>query len=978
MARHDTNGSSVLAPNDPYNDMEGANIRPDFGITNSSNKPPKSTDNSKTNQSKDLLRNSESSAISKKEPAFESSWKNNVSGKSLTKNLTGKGKGKFNKKKSGIAAMMVIISLLVGGGAFLGSSHSLLAPALSYHGTTKLSNFSWSANDKRRVSVLSDILDGKRTGKALSSLSKIPNWLKQRFAKTENFTVSGDSISWKGQNLSGENFSKMYNSSAEFRNDVTNAAYGRVISMQDTTNINTMNDRFGVTGNTYSKYKQTGNSDLDNASYRQTAGDLFDNKTSSTISASNENEVTKEVDQGDGTTKTEIVGIETGQTSATAKTTNTRANIQAANDYLRSATDKVGKVVNYGCTILRAATMVAIVITGVATVNYTHDALSNYMEPISKMMDGSGSESPINAVLNRMTTPFTTKVDDLTDLKIEGDVGDINCTDNCPQGSLVVTGSEITYDNKSFVQSSNMVATISDQPYNKKDAAIHSFNRSLEATITSLKAFNVTNAFCVGLQAAVAGVDLLTQVVGIGLSILPGGQVVAAGGVAWQGIKSLFKTLFVGITLNFAVSSFMAFLVPQLAQTLFSTPDQDAEGVPAAERVIQALAITGSKTSQYNNGGGPTNQEQALAYNKLNQETIAREAELDRINRSPFDITSSNTFLGSIIHSLLPVTLTNKVSSVQTIMSATSSAIANITNSAKADGEDTAYLNTFGDCQHLKETYGDDVAADIYCNPIILNDTSTLETDINDPRYSQLIDSELECDNNDKNCSVKTDGDLAKYISFCADRTSPFGVLDANILNQLETGSVILNALPIAGNVVDIMNSFSYPENEAWATGAKCSPMTNPEWEDKYKYYQLYIMDMHIAEQIGAGINNEETGYNNPVAAYRKKYAEEHPQDNSFAGYISRVSGITKEDAEGIIAVAEYYQYLQEYDANTRIALNNTNIIRNGNDLIIEYTRTSTNSLKKVDNSSTNLVVLGLNQYQYIIYNDVRNRNFTV
>lgn len=41
MARHDTNGSSVLAPNDPYNDMEGANIRPDFGITNSSNKPQK-------------------------------------------------------------------------------------------------------------------------------------------------------------------------------------------------------------------------------------------------------------------------------------------------------------------------------------------------------------------------------------------------------------------------------------------------------------------------------------------------------------------------------------------------------------------------------------------------------------------------------------------------------------------------------------------------------------------------------------------------------------------------------------------------------------------------------------------------------------------------------------------------------------------------------------------------------------------------
>lgn len=79
MARYDTNGSSALAPNDPYNDMEGAEIRPDFGVINggktskSQNTSNRSNfkvlDGGKSNASKELLRNSENSAL-KGEPTF--------------------------------------------------------------------------------------------------------------------------------------------------------------------------------------------------------------------------------------------------------------------------------------------------------------------------------------------------------------------------------------------------------------------------------------------------------------------------------------------------------------------------------------------------------------------------------------------------------------------------------------------------------------------------------------------------------------------------------------------------------------------------------------------------------------------------------------------------------------------------------------------------------------------------------------------
>lgn len=993
MARYNTDGSSALAPNDPYNDMEGAEIRPDFGVINggktskSQNTSNRSNfkvlDGGKSNASKELLRNSENSAL-KGEPTFNSGWRNNVSGLGKPQNDKNSKKGgiSLNGKKKGIAASGVIIGIIVTIMAFLGGSNALLMPATSYHATTQILNASaWPINSNRRLEFLDSLGDASRSSKAFSAITGIPNWLKTRFSTNKNFTVNGDSVSWNGQNVSG-NFSQLYKTDAEFRSDFDNTAYGRIISLQDNTNVNMFNSKFGITGNAYADYKQTGDAVTDNTNYRQISGEMFDNKTSTTLSTGYEEEVEQLDEDGNGTG---VYDLEDRQTSATTRTTNQAVNaetIKAANDYIQGITQKVGKVVNYSCTVLRAATMVATAISGVATYNYARNAISNYLEPMSKTMAGDGNEAPINAVLNRMTTPYTTKVDNLTDLKITGSTGDaVDCSDNCnTQGNLSIEGINSADDvptkeyTGAFTEDKNYVAMMTGTQYNKQDAAINSFNRSLQAVITSLKTFNITNAICAAAQGAIAGIELATTVVGIGISLLPGGQVVAGGGVVWQGIRKLFANIGIGIVLNFAVSSFMAFLVPQLAKTLFSTPDQDSEGIPGAENFVQALGILGGQTSRRNNGGDIATIDEAIAYSKLNQEVIAMEAEVDRMHRSPFDITSSNTFLGSIMNSLLPTTFTNGIAPIQTIMNATSTAIANVTNSASADGENSTYLNTFGNCEYLKDTYGENVAADIYCNPIILNDTSTLDTPIDDPKYSQVIDDALECDSDGKNCSVKSDSNLARYISYCADRPSPFGVVDANILSELETGSVVLNALPVVGNVVDILNASNYAKHEAWASGQMCSSTKNPNWEDEYKYYQLYMLDMHIAEQIGAFENSEETGYINPITAYREKYAAEHPEDDSFAGYIARVSGVTKEDAEGLIAVAQYYLYLQEYDPGSRIALDNTaTSIKNGEEVIVEYTSKSI-ILENQDEIITEYPALKNNQY--IIYNDTRNRNF--
>lgn len=1003
MARYDTDGSSALAPNDPYNDMDGAEIRPSFRVIDGgkSNSRPASHDNSKivdfnkaknrsnNSASKDLLRNSENSALTKNEPTFgdNSPWKNSVSGRESKNNKkTGKGKGGFLKQKKGIAAMAIILSLMVGGGAFLGSSQSLIMPAVSSHGTLEVLNASaWPINSDRRLIFLDNVGSASRSSKAFSAITGFPSWLKKRFSTKESFSVSGDTVTWEGTNLNG-NVSQLYKNDVEFRNDFDSTAYGRVISLQDTTNVDMMDSKFGVTGNAYAGYKQTGDAATDTASYRQTSGELFDGKTSTTASTAH-NEAEEEVDSNGDKTGEASVKNDLQDTSSTRSSNKAvdAETIKAANDYIQGITKTVGKVVNYSCTVLRAATMVATTIAGVATYNYARDAISNYLEPMSKTMAGDGNEAPINPVLNRMTTPYTTKVDDLTDLKITGSVGDgPECNDalKCnSEGNLSIEGIGNADDvptkeyTGAFTEGKNFVAMMTQTPYNKQEAAIHSFNRSLQAVITSLKAFNITNAVCAAAQGVIATVDLVSTVVGIGISLLPGGQVVAAGGLIWQGAKKLFFQLGIGVVLNFAVSSFMAFLVPQLAKTLFSTPDQDGEGIPGSERFVQALGIVGGQSSRRNNGGSLATKEQAVAYSKLNQEVIAREAEVDRMNRSPFDITSRNTFLGSIVDSLLPTTFTSGISPVQTIVTSTSSAIAHLTNSASADGENSTYLNTFGDCEYLKDTYGDDVAADIYCNPIILNDTSTLNTSIDDPKYSQIIDAALECDSNGKNCSVNARSNLARYISYCADRTSPFGVIDANILSEVEKGSVVLNAMPIVGNIVDIMNSADYEKNAAWSDGRMCYPETNPDWENEYKYYQLYMLDMHIAEQIGAFEDSEETGNINPITAYREAYAEAHPIDDSYAGYIARVSGITKEDAEGLLAVVQYYQYLQEYDASNRIAMDGkNNIVKNSSELIETLSEDQISFESTTNTTTSELTTVS----HYVVYADIRNRNYAI
>ncbi len=882
MARHDTNGNSVLAPNDPYNDMEGANIRPDFGITNSSNKPPKSTDSSKTNQSKDLLRNSESSAISKKEPAFESSWKNNVSGKSLTKNLTGKGKGKFSKKKSGIAAMMVIISLLVGGGAFLGSSHSLLAPAME--------------------SLMTEATDTQHA----SFVRRVTHLTTYHGSNSKTFTAIPDSVQ-------------------------TKTKQGRVATFFDKS-ADKLYRKLGISRNIFSGYQQTGNSDADMEKFRNTMEPEYDNNTSAVRNAYEE-EVDILYEDGNPTGDKTLEQRNPTDLDGRSNSSMPEAE-QKAKSFLESTASsaqkaaKAASIANAACTAMRVGATISAVVAAneiYQSINY----FMNYMENVSKMKYGEGSNSAINEVLNTLTTP------------VDGTFPDINSSDGAAK---TITGAP--------VQANGMQMMLAYAPVDSNTNKNFSIERTMSAVAKALN-MNATSVYtCAGIQAGAAVVSIITTISTFGVSAI--GQVLLD--VAIQAGTGI------------AIAATLSFIVPTIAKTLFTNIFETTTGIPAGELLARGSSAANTRVGRTGSGQSPSSDSVALAYNKITQEVIAQEAEADRANRSPFDITSKNTFLGSIAYQLLPITLlsakgsTAAITNINTLTRTTSSAIASLTNSASA-ASSNSYMSQFGDCSNLKEI---GAVGDIYCNPITTTDPSTIELDPANEDYVNAIDSQVDHCDSDGYCEVKEDSNLARYINYCANRDSPFGIVDANILGNLEKGNSFLGAIPIVGDILDILNSTTSGENLLWATGERCgnTDKNSTFWNSEGKYYQRYIEDQRIFAWSGAYGDKA-----SPVVAYEEKYEQEHPLDNSPAGYLARISGITKEDAETVIAIAEYYNFLEEYNPDTRLSMGEKTIAKTSTEIITNFNEISPNNYKPKNTTY-------ISHNQHILYNDIRNRNY--
>ena len=371
------------------------------------------------------------------------------------------------------------------------------------------------------------------------------------------------------------------------------------------------------------------------------------------------------------------------------------------------------------------------------------------------------------------------------------------------------------------------------------------------------------------------------------------------------------------------------------------------------------------------NGGSLATKDEYEDFAIEQQRVIAEAAKEERENLSPFDITSKNTFMGSLMTQFMSFMTTNSLmSTITTSSSVISSSIMALTPTTSAVTPSLIRLPKMEDyektCPYLASI---GAIGDSYCNPYMITDMSTIDMDPDD--VIQTVDDLGGLSNiqDEGNVTIDKDSRLAKYINYCGNRTSPFGIPDQSIVSSvqgLSSGNSIidnvLGAVPILGDAVDIAqnvnsaNSIGYISGQSCVAGAEDNSGPNsPNW-DEAKYYQRFIEDQSLAESMGLIEKSA-------VSVYLEEYYEENPLDNSYEGMLARYSGLDKETVSDVLDVLAYYEYVNEYNPSERYAFG-APVVDEGERVVM---------FDNEDVMGGEAVTL-----ENIVYADVRNRNFAV
>ena len=615
--------------------------------------------------------------------------------------------------------------------------------------------------------------------------------------------------------------------------------------------------KLGLSRDIFHNFKQTSDDSADDTAYKKTMSDIYATDSDTKINTAEDRTVKEE----DGSEKT--VRQATGE-DVNSRTVQGADASAKARSFIADTSRKVSSGVNVGCSLLRVGSMISVAVAA----NETYQSINyfmNRMEPISKMKAGLGNESGINQDLEWFTKAETSTIIDAK------------------------TGEEITTYG-SPLQSEGARLILGGVQPNKSQANHFSLERLVQATILSAATTGATYKTCNIARGTAAAISLATLAV-------PGGGFVKA-------LVGLLLDTTIGIGVQVAISGILAFFIPHVATALFSNVFETYVGKASGELFDRGASAANTRIARSSSAQMPSSSEGILNYNTVNNEVLSAEAAEDRKNRSPFDLTSGNTFLGSLARKFMVLNLQSDTSNLFNSLSTLALRSFNSTIGVFADGEDTSYMTTFGDCPNLEEL---GVKGDIYCNPITTTDLSTIDIQTDDPTYLEVISPNLELTDSGK-IKIKDNSNLARFIVFCTERDSPFGVLDANIANAFEKSlGVIGDNLPVIGDVVDIVNAVEDSAAEDWATGAICvNSSKNSHWNSEMKYYQRYIEDSRLL--------SNENDTENPVLAFKDAYYDAHPLDNSRAGYLARISGLTKSDAEEVLAYIDYAQFVSEYN----------------------------------------------------------------
>jgi len=312
-----------------------------------------------------------------------------------------------------------------------------------------------------------------------------------------------------------------------------------------------------------------------------------------------------------------------------------------------------------------------------------------------------------------------------------------------------------------------------------------------------------------------------------------------------------------------------------VSNSLINNDFESIGGISGGELLVEGAVNVGKELAKAS-GATAGSAESVKAYARLNATILALDAESDRLNRSPFDITSKNTFLGSIFYKL--AVGIHKADSVFGKITAFSSVVASTVNNllpaTYADDEAEQYLTNFGDCETLGNIGAVGSAS---CSMIATFDTTTLNDTFNDAGFINFVNNNTTLSNGVR--KIKNNSVLADFIKYNDERITPAGIVDGGILQSLTNES---SKIPFVSNILSMVQTLlgTSENNKRVASGAAfVNSSSNIDWNN-YKYAQRYV-SLARATAALRQYDGDKTaysntlffeGYENPVIAFLNEY----------------------------------------------------------------------------------------------------------
>ncbi|MBR5419223.1 hypothetical protein IK110_03170 [Candidatus Saccharibacteria bacterium] len=585
--------------------------------------------------------------------------------------------------------------------------------------------------------------------------------------------------------------------------------------------------------------------------------------------------------------------------------------------------------VNLYCGVMDFIAAVNAIVAAYQAVQIINTAAAVF-EGIQKAQAGDGDAAPLHELALSLTTPTTNTYEKVT--KVDGDGN--------------AAGSDSVVRSRSAMEADSISALYGRTMVNANDPSVSSFNistvtsrilnsiganPSITGIIGNLSTSASAFASCSAARLAAAAVGMTTDIIAI------------VGCIASWGIGCAVDAIYEGVgqaalsaALGIAISAAVSFLVPHVAKVLTREIATKVMGEDLGNAIVSGANMYMGHNHQYS-GGAVASKNSLLGYLQMQDTVIAENARYERATHSPFDITSKYTFMGSLASQLVPLasqssSLSGIINSAGTIFG---NAVQSLTprSSAVSTGIEVEkrYQATKDNCPDLASIGG---VGDAFCNAYIITDMATINQHPADT-IDGISDEDIEVvtENGKNKPKIKDDSKLAKYLIYCGQRQSPWGIADQNVLSDLTLGSTknqygdaIVGAIPVVGDFTDILGNSQKLANMGWITGQSC--VADPDddvsfvnqvaekfadseftpaitWKEG-KQYQRFIEDQRLAEAM--------YGEKSAVTEYLAEYYEKHPLDNSFEGVLARYSGLTKEQVAYTFDMIDLGSFLAEYE----------------------------------------------------------------